>query len=302
MRKRAKLTKGLNGLRNGVHLVKIRQLYSIMKKLLLALLMMASSFLSNAQTMTFHDFVEPTILGDSISMSQYVGKKLLIVNTASYCQYTPQFSDLRALDSTYAACNFEVIGFPCDDFGHQDPFGNTQILDFCQATYGVTFQMMSKVAIQSGDTVDVYKWLQRADLNGVSDAHVDWNFNKFLIDENGHWVAWYPSTVEPFDSQITNWITCENTTSVPSSLEQTQFAIKANPVKEQFILTGMSSLNDPATVRLTSIDGRTSEVLYRGNTQVGDMSFDVTNYASGIYMVQVQYDNNLKTMRLVIEK
>lgn len=263
---------------------------------------MASAFLSNAQTMTFHDFVEPTILGDSISMSQYAGKKLMIVNTASYCGFTPQFADLEALDSTYADCNFEVIGFPCNDFGHQDPYSNTQILEFCQGNYGVTFQMMSKVATVLGDTVDVYKWLQRAELNGVSDAHVGWNFNKFLIDESGHWVAWYPSTVEPFDAQITNWITCENTSSVQAVSAQQQVALKANPVKEQFILTGMATLNATSTVRLTSIDGRTSEVLYRGNTQVGDMSFDVANYASGIYMVQVQYGNNIKTLRLVIEK
>jgi glutathione peroxidase len=159
------------------------------------------------QPSSLHQFSAVTITGDTLSLSQYAGKKLMIVNTASYCGYTPQFADLQKLYEDYRGYGFEIIGFPCNDFGKQDPHSDSAILDFCTANYGVTFPMMSKVSIVKGDTVDIYKWLQRADLNGVSDAEVKWNFNKFLIDEEGRWVAHYPSKTKPADKAITDWIT-----------------------------------------------------------------------------------------------
>ena len=155
---------------------------------------------------SIHEFSALTIRGDTISLSQYSGTKLMIVNTASFCGYTPQFADLQLLYESYRDYNFEIIGFPCNDFGKQDPHPETEILQFCIENYAVTFQMMSKVAIVKGDTSPIYQWLQRVDLNGVSDARVKWNFNKFLIDEQGRWVAQYPSKVSPLNTVITNWI------------------------------------------------------------------------------------------------
>lgn len=156
---------------------------------------------------SIHSLTAVTITGDTVSLSQYRGKKLLIVNTASYCGYTPQFTDLQALYEKYKDHNFEIIGFPSNDFGKQDPGTDEEILHFCSSNYGVTFPMMSKVGIIKGDTSPVYKWLQRRELNGVSDAEVKWNFNKFLIDEEGRWVAHYGSKVKPLDTLITGWIT-----------------------------------------------------------------------------------------------
>jgi glutathione peroxidase len=186
-----------------------------MNKLFCAALMCCLSLSAMAQDFqTFHDFSAETITGEWISMSQYAGKKLLVVNTASYCGYTHQFGALEQLDSAYANNNFEVIGFPCNDFGSQDPGTNEEILEFCQGIYGVTFQMMARVSITASDTCEIYKWLQLASRNGVADAPVTWNFNKFCIDEYGHWVMHFPSEITPFDPQITDWIMSETPTSV----------------------------------------------------------------------------------------
>jgi glutathione peroxidase len=178
-----------------------------MKRILTALIIF---FISNQgisqQVMSFHDLEAVTIAGDTISLSQYAGKKLLVVNTASFCAYTHQFDDLESLYLQYGGAGFEVIGFPCNDFGAQDPGSDSTILDFCTGNYNVTFQMMSRISIKTGDTSAVYKWLQRANLNGVADAAVTWNFNKFLIDAEGNWAGYYDSPVAPGDPVIVNWI------------------------------------------------------------------------------------------------
>ena len=155
---------------------------------------------------SLYEYSAKNIEGNSINLSKYLGKKLLVVNTASYCGYTPQFADLEKLYTQYKKYNFEIIGFPCNDFGKQDPNSDSVINIFCTSTYNVTFQMMSKISIVKGDTAPVYKWLQSSKLNGVKTTHVDWNFNKYLIDEKGHWVKHFSSATIPLDTAITNWI------------------------------------------------------------------------------------------------
>jgi glutathione peroxidase len=162
-------------------------------------------FSSSAQY-NFHDYSAATIDHDTISMNQFYGKKVMVVNTATYCAYTYQFTALENLYSNYKQYGFEIVGFPCNDFANQDPHDDSTINQFCTGTYNVTFQMMSKVHTITADTAPVYKFLQRADLNGVANAHVAWNFNKFLIDEAGHWVQHYTQTTEPDDSAIIHWI------------------------------------------------------------------------------------------------
>ena len=154
----------------------------------------------------FHQFRVKNIFGDSIDLSDFAGKKLLVVNTASFCGYTYQFTKLRQLDSAYQSYGFRVIGFPSNDFGGQDPYADSTINSFCQNQYAIQFPMMAKISIISGDTSPVYKWLQRKALNGVANAPVDWNFNKFLIDENGNWVRHFYSATQPNDTAITRWI------------------------------------------------------------------------------------------------
>lgn len=142
--------------------------------------------------------------GTPLDWSRFSGRHLLIVNVASECGYTPQYAQLQELHDA-AGDALDVLGVPCNDFGGQEPGSPDQIRDFCSTTYGVTFPLTEKVRI-TGDPHPLYAWLTREALNGVSDAEVDWNFNKFLIGPDGDWLARYPSAVTPFDEDILNRI------------------------------------------------------------------------------------------------
>ncbi|MBX7181958.1 MAG: T9SS type A sorting domain-containing protein [Bacteroidia bacterium] len=272
-----------------------------MKQLYTTLLLFLCLFSSKAQTFqTFHDFSAATIFEDTISMSQFAGKKLMVVNTASYCGYTPQFADLQELDSTYESYNFEVIGFPCNDFGNQDPHGDSSIWEFCSATYGVTFQMMSKVHTVVGDTAPIYKWLQRADLNGVSDASINWNFNKFLIDEQGHWVAHYPSSTQPFDQAIVDWITTPSTVGI-STTSNTLVRLLQNPVSDQIQFKLPPSFSGTCHYNLLNLQGQS--VLNGQFSSDANSSFQVlvNHLPGGIYSLQIQNATLAQNLKIAIQ-
>ena len=149
---------------------------------------------------TFHDFTITSIDGKTINFADYKGKRILIVNVASKCGYTSQYAQLQEL---YEEMNGKlvVVGFPCNDFGGQEPGEAAEIQKFCQTTYGVTFPITEKVTIKK-DTHPIYTWLTRKAENGVMDGLVSWNFCKFLIDENGQLVHALPSNVSLFDDRI----------------------------------------------------------------------------------------------------
>jgi glutathione peroxidase len=168
---------------------------------IISLTVLTMAFTSS--TKNLHSFKANTLEGKEFDFASLKGKKVLIVNTASECGYTPQYKDLQALYAKYSSKNFVIIGFPCNDFGGQEPGTGSEIKSFCQKNYGVTFQMMEKVSIA---TSPIYKWLTTKTENGVLDAVVKWNFNKFLIDEKGNLVKYLPSSVKPMDAEITNWI------------------------------------------------------------------------------------------------
>ncbi|HYQ56045.1 MAG TPA: glutathione peroxidase [Draconibacterium sp.] len=155
----------------------------------------------NAKLKTFHDFVVKDINGNDFDLSQLKGKKVLVVNTASKCGLTPQFEQLQKLYESLDNEKFEIIGFPANNFLKQDPGSNEEILEFCTANYGVTFPMMQKVSVcdyiytafpldennaEKVSTDEIYQWLTKKELNGVADTKIEWNFQKFLIDENGN--------------------------------------------------------------------------------------------------------------------
>ena len=154
----------------------------------------------------FFDFTVTDIDGKEFKFAQLRGMKVMIVNTASECGYTPQYKELEELYEKYKDKKFIIIGFPANNFGGQEPGANTEIKSFCSKNYGVTFPMMSKISVKGDDMAPLYKWLTSKAENGVSDADVKWNFNKFLIDEKGNWVAWKPSKVTPMNEEITKWI------------------------------------------------------------------------------------------------
>jgi glutathione peroxidase len=151
--------------------------------------------------MNLHNFKTTNIKGKEFDFSQLAGKKVLIVNTASECGYTPHFAQLEELNKEFGGDHFEVIGFPSNDFGAQDPGTDSEIESFCQVNYSVTFPMMSKVAVLGENAHPIYKWLQNE-----SGSPVKWNFQKFLIDEDGNFVKAIAHNVSPIDEEIVTWI------------------------------------------------------------------------------------------------
>ncbi len=150
---------------------------------------------------SFYDFKMKSINGDVIDFSIYKGKKVLIVNTASECGYTKQYKDLEQLNKLHGD-KVVIIGFPSNNFGGQEPGSNEEIASFCQKNYGVSFQMYEKVDVTGKNACDLYKWLSDKSLNGWNDQAPKWNFNKYLIDENGQLVKYFASNVNPMSEEI----------------------------------------------------------------------------------------------------
>ena len=157
-------------------------------------------------TMGVYDFKVPALDGSTIDLSQYKGKKLLIVNTASKCGFTPQYADLEKLYETYKS-KLVIVGFPANNFGQQEPGSNAEIKEFCSKNYGVSFPMAEKVDVVGNNTHPLFKYLtDEAKKLGVQDPVIKWNFTKFLIDENGKLIAVFPSKVTPMSEEITKYL------------------------------------------------------------------------------------------------
>jgi glutathione peroxidase len=176
------------------------------KGMFLSFVMMISAISFAQSTKTLYDFKATTLDGKEFDFSTLKGKKVLIVNTASKCGLTPQYADLQKLHEKYGSDKFVIIGFPANNFMNQEPGTNEELQNFCQKNYGVTFQMMSKVSVKGKDIDPIYKWLTEKSENGVLDANVTWNFQKFLIDENGRVVASVSPKEKPDSDTIINWI------------------------------------------------------------------------------------------------
>ena len=161
---------------------------------------------SLAQHKTLYDFTAKTIDGKTFDFSTLKGKKVLIVNTATECALAPQFKKLQELYEEYGGEDFEIIGFPCNDFGSQEPGNDSIISAFCTIKYGITFPMMSKISIKGDDAHPLYNWLTNSEENGVLDAKVTWNFQKFMIDENGEIVDFVPPIAGPKNRRIMDWL------------------------------------------------------------------------------------------------
>ncbi len=153
---------------------------------------------------SIHSFKVEGISGEEIDFAAFEGKKILIVNVASACGYTPQYQQLQELYSAFQN-KLVVIGFPSNDFGGQEPGTNEEIQAFCTSRFGVQFPMTTKVSIK-GKPHPIYAWLTQKSQNKIADAEVRWNFHKFLIDEKGRWVNHFPSSVSPLDEQILDWV------------------------------------------------------------------------------------------------
>ncbi|CAN5855754.1 glutathione peroxidase [soil metagenome] len=157
----------------------------------------------NDTSRSIHQFKVASLDGGNIDFASFKGKKILVVNTASECGYTPQYKDLQALYEKYKD-KLVIVGFPANNFGGQEPGTNTEIKSFCEKNYGVTFPMAAKISVNGNDTAPIYLWLTQKEKNGVLDATIKWNFNKFLLDENGKMIAYFPSMVTPMSEDITS--------------------------------------------------------------------------------------------------
>jgi glutathione peroxidase len=153
-----------------------------------------------------HSFTVETIEGDQFDLSELEGKKVLVVNTASKCGFTPQYEGLQKLYEKYGTEKFTVIGFPANNFANQEPGSDEQIKQFCTSNFGVTFPMMSKISVKGNDQHPVYQWLTQKKYNGKMDTKVKWNFQKYMIDEQGELVDVAYSRTKPMDDEIVNWI------------------------------------------------------------------------------------------------
>lgn len=152
---------------------------------------------------TIHGFSITTLEGETLNLSNFKGKKILIVNTASKCGFTPQYKELEELYKTYKD-RLVIIGFPANNFLRQEPGTNDEIAEFCERNYGVSFPMSEKISVKGKDMAPIYQWLTKKENNGVKNSKVTWNFNKYLIDEEGRLMEKFGSRVKPLDSKITD--------------------------------------------------------------------------------------------------
>jgi glutathione peroxidase len=145
---------------------------------------------------TLSDFSARAITGDDLALSRYAGKVVLVVNTASHCGFTPQYEGLEALYEKYERQGLVVLGFPCDQFGHQEPGDDSAIDEFCKLNFGVTFPMFSKIEVNGEDAHPLYSWL-RKEKSGVLGDAIKWNFTKFLVGRDGTVISRYAPTTTP---------------------------------------------------------------------------------------------------------
>ncbi len=166
----------------------------------------ATNTIQEPTTMNFHQLSATDINGKPYDMAQLKGHKVMVVNTASECGFTPQYKQLEELYKKYQDKGFVILGFPSNDFGGQEPGDEKDIAAFCEKNFGVTFPLMSKIATKGADQSPVYAWLTHKAENGKLDSEVKWNFQKYLIDEDGNFVTMYPSAQEPLSDPILNWL------------------------------------------------------------------------------------------------
>ena len=160
----------------------------------------------DAQPKSVYDFTVKAIDGKVFNFSSLKGRKIMIVNTASECGYTPQYAQLEELYKKYGGEKFVIIGFPANNFGSQEPGTNAEIKAFCTKNYGVTFPMMEKISVKGDDTHPLYQWLTKKEWNGVLDSEVKWNFQKYLIDDKGNLVRMVPHKELPTSEEIISWL------------------------------------------------------------------------------------------------
>ncbi len=161
---------------------------------------------TQTQKQSLHNFKVEALDGSEFDLASLKGKKVMVVNTASKCGLTPQYEQLQALYEEYKDDNFVIVGFPANNFLWQEPGSNKEIAAFCQKNYGVTFPMMAKISVKGGDKHPVYQFLTEKSKNGFQDSKVKWNFQKYLVNENGEIEKIIAPKTLPTDTSVVEWI------------------------------------------------------------------------------------------------
>ncbi len=182
-----------------------------MNKTLTLILVLVSFTIVTAQNNSpmnnsIHQFTVTDLEGEEFDLASLKGKKVMVVNTASKCGLTPQYKDLQALYEKYENQNFVIIGFPANNFMGQEPGSDEEIAEFCERNYGVYFPMMSKISVKGKDQHEVYQFLTQKSKNGVEDSKVEWNFQKYLINQEGELEKVISPRTNPQDQEIIDWI------------------------------------------------------------------------------------------------
>jgi len=177
-----------------------------MKNTLVLILVLTSTILTAQNMESIHQFKVTDLYGEEFDFSTLKGKKVMVVNTASECGLTPQYKNLQALYEKYKDQNFVIVGFPANNFGKQEPGSDKEIATFCEKNYGVSFLMMSKISVKGDDMHKLYQFLTQKSKNGLEDSEVKWNFQKYLLDENGYLIKVVQPQTLPDDEGIVKWI------------------------------------------------------------------------------------------------
>lgn len=276
-----------------------------MKRLLFFIIGLSFVWLMPAQQKpNLHGFTATTIEGKKVNLSKYAGKKLLIVNTASYCQYTYQYAALELLYANFKSYDFEILAFPSNDFGGQDPYSDSVIQTFCTNNFHITFPLMGKVNVATGDTSAVYRWLQEKRRNGVQDVSIAWNFGKFLINESGEWVRYYNSQTSPTDTAIVHWILSPSSTLGVKDNKGIQNGVQLltpNPVADFIRLQFGSITPEPVQIKLFTVDGRlVNEHQRKAYAQGEILDYDVSGVEAGLYFLSLSNGHDNITFRILI--
>lgn len=216
---------------------------------LIILMIAAISFTADAKE-NFYDLKAEKIEGDTLYFSELKGKKLMIVNTASYCGYTDQYEDLQTLYEEYGGEHFEIIAFPANNFMNQEPGTDEEIKKFCEEEFGITFTLMSKISVKGENMHPVYQWLTQKSKNGVKDSEVQWNFQKYLITENGDLYRVLSTQTNPLNPLVFNWL--EESVGVDDDLNKEKAVIYPNPASE-YILINLSEIINYQDKRISNI-------------------------------------------------
>lgn len=172
----------------------------------LMITLLAATLAFTADKPSIHSLTAETIDGEKFSFADLKGKKVLVVNVASKCGLTPQYEKLQELYEKYGGEHFEIVAFPANNFMGQEPGTEAEIKTFCSLNYGVTFTMMSKISVKGDDMDPIYQWLTQKDMNGVMDTDVKWNFQKYMIDEEGRLVDYLSPRESPMSDKVISWL------------------------------------------------------------------------------------------------